>query len=99
MSEYVLKKDLFDFYMKWFERCFKEYKEIVSRGDIFENKKKYEECSDLCRLFHNQLHGLVLFFEKAGVLNWDELSRELKKIDEAFNVFELIDLYYGKEEV
>lgn len=99
MSEYVLKKDLFDSYMKCFERSLKVYEETVSRGDIFENKKRYEECGHLCRLFHSQLHGMVWFLEEAGVLNRKESSRELKKIDEEFNVFELIDLYYGKEEV
>lgn len=102
MSVCISKKDkeiLLDSYRKLFGSYFKHYQEMVSRGDLFGNEKRYEECNSYCSMCNNELRGMVLLFEDAGVLDRKESSEELGKIKKVFNSLDLIDLCFGKEEV
>lgn len=102
MSVCVSEKDkeiLLDSYRKLFETYSKHYQEMVSKDDLFGNKKRYEECNSYCSMCNNELRGMVLVFEDAGVLNYEESSEELGKIKKVFNSLDLIDLCFGKEEV
>lgn len=102
MSVCISEKDkeiLLDSYRKLFGSYSKHYQEMVSKDDLFGNKKRYEECNSYCSMCNNELRGMVLVFEDAGVLNYEESSEELGKIKKVFNSLDLIDLCFGKEEV
>ena len=102
MSVCISKKDkdiLLDSYRKLFESYSKKYQEMISRDDIFGNKKRYLECDAYCSMCNNELRGMVMLLEGADVFNCKESGEELEKIRKVFNAFDLIDLCFGKEEV
>lgn len=98
----VCKKDkeiLLESYKKLYAGYFDRYKEMIAGNKISGNKNLYDQCDYYCGMCRSELRGMIALLEDAGVLTWRESHIESEKIEKAFARSDLLDLFFGKEEV
>lgn len=93
------KEVLIDSYRRLFANYVRSYNEIVSRDDLYMNRKHYEQCKIFCNICRRELSGMIRLLEDVKIFTCKESNEELGKIKVVFDVTVLIDLCYGEEEM